>query len=105
MLLDSINNFTNTEAGGIEKMDKRWDSPWGSTVVDVVAPAFRLILKEYNFAGSQVPMEDEKLRWKEIDELELRLNKLLRYTFHAEVMHIVNTLIVAQFGTTAYFYF
>ncbi|CAN7009465.1 unnamed protein product [Brassica oleracea var. botrytis] len=66
------------EAGGIEKMDKRWDSPWGSTVVDVVAPAFRLILKEYNFAGSQVPMEDEKLRWKEIDELELRLNKLLR---------------------------
>lgn len=105
MLLDSINNFTNTEAGGIEKMDKRWDSPWGSTVVDVVAPAFRLILKEYNFTGSQVPMEDEKLRWKEIDELELRLNKLLRYTFHAEVMHIVNTLIVAQFGTTAYFYF
>ncbi|XP_013631290.1 PREDICTED: separase-like [Brassica oleracea var. oleracea] len=70
--------YSSLGEGGIEKMDKRWDSPWGSTVVDVVAPAFRLILKEYNFAGSQVPMEDEKLRWKEIDELELRLNKLLR---------------------------
>ncbi|KAG2289488.1 hypothetical protein Bca52824_049092 [Brassica carinata] len=70
--------YSSLGEGGIEKMDKRWDSPWGSTVVDVVAPAFRLILKEYNFTGSQVPMEDEKLRWKEIDELELRLNKLLR---------------------------
>ncbi|KAG2326377.1 hypothetical protein Bca52824_009105 [Brassica carinata] len=70
--------YSPLEEGGIEKLDKRWDSPWGSTVVDVVAPEFRLILKENYFTGSEFLMEDEKLRWQKRDELELRLNKLLR---------------------------
>lgn len=96
LLLDRNNNLTNTKAGGIEKTSKRWDFPWGSTVVDVVAPAFGLILENY-IIDSGCPKKRKKL--------ELCLAKLLRYTFHAEVMHIVNILIVAQFWTTAYFCF
>ncbi|CAH8384817.1 unnamed protein product [Eruca vesicaria subsp. sativa] len=70
----SNNNLTNTtKAGGIRKMGKRWKFPWGSTVVDVVAPSFRLILENY-----LIGYEDPKKMRLTSEELELLFAKLPR---------------------------
>ncbi|GLT85957.1 hypothetical protein SLE2022_041220 [Rubroshorea leprosula] len=59
---------------------KHWSCPWGSTVVDDVAPAFKEILEE-NYLSSNFPSEDTKknrsLWWMRRTKLDHRLGKLL----------------------------
>lgn len=63
-------------------LDKHWHCPWGSTVVDDVAPTFRFILEENYLSSSKFPLEDTKenrnLWWTKRKELDHRLGKLLR---------------------------
>ncbi|XP_011008695.1 PREDICTED: separase [Populus euphratica] len=63
-------------------LDKHWHCPWGSTVVDDVAPTFRFILEENYLSSSKFPLEDTKenrnLWWMKRKELDHRLGKLLR---------------------------
>ncbi|KFK31931.1 hypothetical protein AALP_AA6G177700 [Arabis alpina] len=75
---DDDSNPSNTEVNGIKEIDKRWVCPWGSTVVDTVAPAFQLIMEENFITGSEVPVEDANLRRKKIKQLNVRLAKFLR---------------------------
>ncbi|KAG6652968.1 separase isoform X5 [Carya illinoinensis] len=62
--------------------NKHWHCPWGSTVVDDVAPAFKLILEENYLSSSMFPIEDTKsnrtMWWMWRKELDRRLGKLLR---------------------------
>lgn len=64
-------------------MGKQWHCPWGFTVIDDVAPAFKLILEENYFSSSMFPIEDTKsnrtMWWMWRKELDCRLGKLLRY--------------------------
>ncbi|ESQ38299.1 hypothetical protein EUTSA_v10029518mg, partial [Eutrema salsugineum] len=78
VLEEDDSNPNDTEANGIEEMGKQWACPWGSTVVDVVAPAFKLIMEENFITGSEFSVEDVNLRWKKREELNLRLAKFLR---------------------------
>ncbi|CAK7357007.1 unnamed protein product [Dovyalis caffra] len=63
-------------------LGKHWHCPWGSTVVDDVAPAFRFILEENYLSSSEFPLEDTKenrtLWWTKRKKLDNRLGKLLR---------------------------
>ncbi|KAL6964352.1 separase [Sarracenia purpurea var. burkii] len=60
---------------------KSWHCPWGSTVVDEVAPVFRMILED-NYLSSIQPLEDSKenrsLWWMQRKSLDQRLGKFLR---------------------------
>ncbi|CAH8325272.1 unnamed protein product [Eruca vesicaria subsp. sativa] len=77
---ESNNNLTNTtKAGGIEKMDERWDFSWGSTVVDVVAPSYRLILENY-IIGCKDPKKT-RLTSEELELLLAKLPSLLYYYY------------------------
>ncbi|KAF9685049.1 hypothetical protein SADUNF_Sadunf03G0013900 [Salix dunnii] len=62
--------------------DKHWHCPWGSTVVDDVAPTFRFILEENYLSSSKFPLEDTKenrtLWWMKRKKLDHQLGKLLR---------------------------
>lgn len=64
-----------------ENSSKHWHCPWGFTVVDEVAPAFKMILEE-NYLSSVFPLEDTKsnrmLWWKWRKKLDHRLDKLMR---------------------------
>ncbi|KAF7803655.1 separase isoform X2 [Senna tora] len=64
-----------------ENSSKHWHCPWGFTVVDDVAPAFKMILEE-NYLSSACPLENTKnnrmLWWNWRKNLDHRLNKLLR---------------------------
>lgn len=61
---------------------KRWHCPWGFTVVDKVAPEFRLILEESFSSASLIFEEDTKSAWTFWwmwrQKLDLRLGKLLK---------------------------
>uniref|UniRef100_A0A2N9IGR6 separase n=1 Tax=Fagus sylvatica TaxID=28930 RepID=A0A2N9IGR6_FAGSY len=63
-------------------MGEHWHCPWGSTVVDDVAPVFKLILEENYLSSSMFPLEDTKrnrtLWWMWRKKLDCRLGKLLR---------------------------
>ncbi|GMI95409.1 EXTRA SPINDLE POLES, RADIALLY SWOLLEN 4, homolog of separase, HOMOLOGY OF SEPARASE 1 [Hibiscus trionum] len=60
---------------------KRWHCPWGSTVVDIVAPAFKVILEENFMTSSGCPLEDTKstrsLWWMIRKKVDHQLGKLL----------------------------
>ncbi|WKA01366.1 hypothetical protein VitviT2T_019649 [Vitis vinifera] len=65
-------------------LDKQWHSPWGSTVVDDVAPAFKTIVEENYLSSSTFHLDDTKenrLQWwtqrKKLDHH--RLGKLVRH--------------------------
>ncbi|KAK8469090.1 hypothetical protein PHAVU_006G212401 [Phaseolus vulgaris] len=64
-----------------EEHSEKWHCPWGFTVVDDVAPAFKTILEE-NYLSSRSPSEDttqnRMLWWKWRKNLDHRLDKLLR---------------------------
>ncbi|KAJ7968102.1 separase [Quillaja saponaria] len=61
---------------------EHWHCPWGSTVVDDVAPAFKMILEENYLSSSVFPLEDTKknrmLWWTRRKKLDCHLGKLLR---------------------------
>lgn len=61
---------------------KQWRCPWGSTVVDDVAPMFKVILEENYLSSSTFPLEDNKtnrsLWWLRRRRLDQRLGKFLR---------------------------
>ncbi|XP_058007009.1 separase isoform X2 [Hevea brasiliensis] len=61
---------------------KHWHCPWGFTVVDEVAPAFKLILEENYLSSSIFPLEDTKENrnswWMRRKKLDWQLGKLLR---------------------------
>ncbi|KAA8545541.1 hypothetical protein F0562_020325 [Nyssa sinensis] len=65
-----------------KNFSKQWRCPWGSTVVDDVAPEFRLILEENYLSSSIFPLEDTKknrlLWWMQRKSLDQRLGKFLR---------------------------
>ncbi|XP_022748574.1 separase isoform X3 [Durio zibethinus] len=60
---------------------KKWHCPWGSTVVDDVAPAFKVILEENFITTSGYPLEDTKsirsLWWTIRKKVDQQLGKLL----------------------------
>ncbi|KAE8698781.1 putative Kinetochore protein ndc80 [Hibiscus syriacus] len=60
---------------------KKWHCPWGSTVVDNVAPAFKVILEENYVTSSGCPLEDTKsarsLWWMIRKKVDHQLGKLL----------------------------
>ncbi|XWS55202.1 hypothetical protein CRYUN_Cryun10bG0154400 [Craigia yunnanensis] len=60
---------------------KKWHCPWGSTVVDDVAPAFKVILEENFLTTSGHPLEDTKsirsLWWMIRKKIDHQLGKLL----------------------------
>ncbi|THG05144.1 hypothetical protein TEA_012950 [Camellia sinensis var. sinensis] len=60
---DASGNDTNSGSGILfeDKICvKRWHCPRGSTVVDYIAPVFRLILEENYLSSSMQPLEDTK---------------------------------------------
>lgn len=61
---------------------KKWHCPWGSSVVDDVAPAFKVILEENYITSASCPIEDTKgtrsLWWMIRKKVDHQLNKLLR---------------------------
>ncbi|CAN8325640.1 unnamed protein product [Cochlearia groenlandica] len=74
-------SFSCTEVTQVENLESRWLCPWGSTVVDDIAPAFKSILEE-NHTSSGFPVEDTKesrsLWWKQRKRLDHHLGKFLR---------------------------
>ncbi|KAK7839536.1 separase [Quercus suber] len=64
-------------------LGEHWHCPWGSTVVDDVAPVFKLILEENYLSSSMFPLEDTKrnrtLWWMWRKKLDCRLGKLLSF--------------------------
>ncbi|CAL5353763.1 unnamed protein product [Camellia sinensis] len=85
ILEDASDNDTNSGSGILfeDKICvKRWHCPWGSTMVDYIAPVFRLILEENYLSSSMQPLEDTKknrsLRWMQRKSLDQRLGKILR---------------------------
>ncbi|CAL5354805.1 unnamed protein product [Camellia sinensis] len=63
ILEDASGNDTNSGSGILfeDKICvKRWHCPRGSTVVDYIAPVFRLILEENYLSSSMQPLEDTK---------------------------------------------
>ena len=65
-----------------EDFVKHWRCPWGSTVVDDVAPMFKVILEENYLSSSTFPLEDTKTNrsfwWMRRRRLDQRLGKFLR---------------------------
>ncbi|GMI87982.1 EXTRA SPINDLE POLES, RADIALLY SWOLLEN 4, homolog of separase, HOMOLOGY OF SEPARASE 1 [Hibiscus trionum] len=63
------------------KSGKKWHCPWGSTVVDNVAPGFKVILEENFVTSSGCPLEDTKstrsLWWMIRKKVDHQLGKLL----------------------------
>ncbi|CAL5411050.1 unnamed protein product [Camellia sinensis] len=85
ILEDASDNDTNSGSGILfeDKICvKRWHCPWGSTVVDYIAPVFRLILEENYLSSSMQPLEDTKknrsLWWMQRKSLDQGLGKFLR---------------------------
>ncbi|KAF5184255.1 Separase [Thalictrum thalictroides] len=62
--------------------NKEWHCPWGCTVVDEVAPQFKLILKENYLSSSFTPTHDTQdkrhLWWEWRRKLNDRLDKFVR---------------------------
>ncbi|KAI8012383.1 Separase [Camellia lanceoleosa] len=81
---DASDNNTNSSSGILfeDKICvKRWHCPWGSTVVDYIAPVFRMILEENYLSLSMQCLEDTKknrsLWWMQRKSLDQRFGKFL----------------------------
>lgn len=61
---------------------RHWHCPWGSTIVDEVAPGFKLILEDSYLSSSAFPSEDNQrtrsLWWMYRKKLDHCLGELLR---------------------------
>ncbi|KAI9176721.1 hypothetical protein LWI28_006369 [Acer negundo] len=87
MVLEEVSNDDNDGNSDFEALyeskecNKHWRCPWGSTVVDKVAPAFKLILEENYSSSSNIPFEDTKtnrsLWWMRRKKLDHRLGRFL----------------------------
>ncbi|RVW72165.1 Separase [Vitis vinifera] len=85
-LLGEVSDDDASSESGIhyehKDLDKQWHCPWGSTVVDDVAPAFKTILEENYLSSSTFPLDDTKENrlqwWTQRKKLDHRLGKLLR---------------------------
>ncbi|KAE8727211.1 putative Kinetochore protein ndc80 [Hibiscus syriacus] len=55
-----MNFYAGLPSTAIICISKKWHCPWGSTVVDNVAPAFKVILEENYVTSSGCPLEDIK---------------------------------------------
>ncbi|CAE6181743.1 unnamed protein product [Arabidopsis arenosa] len=81
ILEDDSANLSSTEATQVKSLKGPWLCPWGATVVDEVAPAFKSILEE-SYSSSSTPEEDTVesrcLWWKKRKKLDHRLGILLR---------------------------
>ncbi|XP_010448796.1 PREDICTED: separase isoform X2 [Camelina sativa] len=81
ILEDDSANLSSTKATQVESLKGPWLCPWGATVVDEVAPAFKSILEE-SYASSSTPREDTTesrcLWWKKRKKLDHRLGIFLR---------------------------
>ncbi|CAN7071285.1 unnamed protein product [Brassica oleracea var. botrytis] len=78
---DDSGNLSSTEATQVENLESRWLCPWGSSVVDDVAPVFRSILEE-SHASSGSLVEDTRVHrhlwWKKRKKLDHHLRKFVR---------------------------
>ena len=78
---DDRGNLSSTEATQVENLESRWLCPWGSSVVDDVAPVFRSILEE-SHASSGSLVEDTRVHrhlwWKKRKKLDHHLRKFVR---------------------------
>ncbi|XP_022149194.1 separase isoform X2 [Momordica charantia] len=79
-----LKDYSNPQSDDIYErndLNKHWKCPWGSSVIDEVAPAFRIILQENYLSSSVFPTEDTKanrmLWWKRRTKLDDCLGKLL----------------------------
>ncbi|KAJ0007712.1 hypothetical protein Pint_29731 [Pistacia integerrima] len=76
---DDNANFGFEELYESNDCGKHWHCPWGSTVVDDVAPAFQSILKEsYLMSFPQDTERNRSLWWMQRKKLDHRLGELLR---------------------------
>ncbi|XP_031277684.1 separase [Pistacia vera] len=76
---DNNANFGFEELYESNDCGKHWHCPWGSTVVDDVAPAFQSILKEsYLMSFPQDTERNRSLWWMQRKKLDHRLGELLR---------------------------
>ncbi|VVB12005.1 unnamed protein product, partial [Arabis nemorensis] len=75
-------NLSCTKVTQVNNLERRWLCPWGSTVVDVVAPAFKSIMEENFTSAADFPSEDTKesrcLWWEKRKKLDHHLGKFLR---------------------------
>ncbi|XP_030477632.1 separase isoform X2 [Cannabis sativa] len=88
--VDSIIEEVSDDAGSSSSSNlsqrkdscKHWQCPWGSTLVDDVAPEFKLILEENHLSSSTSSLEDtkenRKLWWSWRKNLDHRLGGFLR---------------------------
>lgn len=78
---DASGNLSSTEATQVKNFESRWLCPWGSSVVDDVAPVFKSILEE-SHASSGSLVEDTKEHrhswWEKRKKLDHHLRKFLR---------------------------
>ncbi|CAN6914161.1 unnamed protein product [Brassica oleracea] len=78
---DDSATISSTEATQVKNLERRWLCPWGSTVVDDVAPAFKSILEESHISSGS-PVEDTREHrnswWKKRKTLDHHLKKFLR---------------------------
>lgn len=84
MLVEGSEDYSNPLSVDIcERNDstKHWQCPWGSSAIDEIAPAFRIILEGNYLSSSELPSEDtktnRKLWWKRRTKLDDCLGKLL----------------------------
>ncbi|XP_011657385.1 separase isoform X3 [Cucumis sativus] len=83
-ILKDSEDYSNPYSSDIcERNDltKHWQCPWGSSVIDEIVPAFRIILEGNYLSSSEFPSEDtktnRKLWWKRRTKLDECLGKLL----------------------------
>lgn len=78
---DAVLSGSNSFPHG-KDLGGQWQCPWGSSVVDDVAPEFKLILEDNFLSSSMFPLEDTKenrtMWWMQRKKLDHRLSKLLR---------------------------
>ncbi|CAB79252.1 putative protein [Arabidopsis thaliana] len=78
---DDSANLSSTEATQVKSLKGPWLCPWGTTVVDEVAPAFKSILEESHSSSSTTEedtIESRGLWWKKRKKLNHRLGIFLR---------------------------
>ncbi|KAI3715733.1 hypothetical protein L6452_22720 [Arctium lappa] len=75
---DSSSSFLSNKNSSV----KSWHCPWGHTIIDEVAPLFKMILEENYTSSSAYPLEDTKknrsLWWTQRKKLDECLSVFLR---------------------------
>lgn len=81
-------------------LNTKWVCPWGSTVVDDVAPQFKLILEENYLSSSSCLMDDTQenrtLWWTWRKKLNDRLDNMVRLVFSLALVCVNNIFMRTQ---------